>query len=53
VDGEDIQRNLRGWQDQVGYVPQSIYLTDDTLRRNVAFGLPDEDIDGAAAGAGR
>ena len=39
VDGEDIQNNLRNWQNQIGYVPQSIYLTDDTLRRNVAFGL--------------
>lgn len=45
VDGEDIQPNLRGWQDQIGYVPQSIFLTDDTLRRNVAFGLSDERID--------
>lgn len=48
VDGQDIQTNLRGWQDQIGYVPQSIYLTDDTLRRNVAFGLPDEQIDDVA-----
>lgn len=48
VDGQDIQQNLRAWQNQIGYVPQSIYLTDDTLRRNVAFGLPDEQIDDAA-----
>ena len=48
VDGKRIQTNLRSWQDQIGYVPQSIYLTDDTLRRNVAFGLPDEQIDDAA-----
>lgn len=48
VDGRDIQRNLRAWQDQIGYVPQSIYLTDDTLRRNIAFGLSDEQIDDAA-----
>ena len=48
LDGEDVQRNLRAWQDQIGYVPQSIYLTDDTLRRNVAFGLADEAIDDAA-----
>jgi ABC-type multidrug transport system fused ATPase/permease subunit len=48
VDGVDIQGRLRGWQDQVGYVPQSIYLTDDSLRRNVAFGLPAEQIDEAA-----
>jgi ABC-type multidrug transport system fused ATPase/permease subunit len=48
VDGADIQRDLRTWQDQIGYVPQSIYLTDDTLRRNVAFGLPDNAVDEAA-----
>lgn len=48
VDGIDIQTNLRGWQDQIGYVPQSIFLTDDTLRSNVAFGLPKEQIDEAA-----
>jgi ABC-type multidrug transport system fused ATPase/permease subunit len=48
VDGEDIQRNLRVWQNQIGYVPQTIYLTDDTLRRNVAFGLADNQIDDAA-----
>lgn len=48
VDGKDIQDNLRNWQDQIGYVPQSIFLTDDTLRRNVAFGLSDEQIDDAA-----
>jgi len=48
VDGQDIQQNLRAWQDKIGYVPQSIYLTDDTLRRNVAFGLPNDQIDDAA-----
>lgn len=48
VDGQDIQQNLRHWQNQIGYVPQSIYLTDDTLRRNVAFGIPNEQIDDAA-----
>ena len=48
VDNTDIQLDLRGWQDQIGYVPQSIYLTDDTLRRNVAFGLPKGEIDDGA-----
>lgn len=48
VDGKDIQANLRNWQDQIGYVPQSIFLIDDTLRRNVAFGLSDKQIDDAA-----
>lgn len=48
IDGVDMQSNLRGWQEQIGYVPQAIFLTDDTLRRNVAFGLPNEQIDEAA-----
>ena len=45
VDGIDIQNNIRGWQDQIGYVPQSIYLTDDTLRQNIAFGIPANQVD--------
>lgn len=45
VDGHDVWSNLRGWQDQIGYVPQSIFLTDDTLRRNIAFGLSNGQID--------
>lgn len=48
VDGVDIQSCIRQWQDQLGYVPQSIFLTDDSLRRNVAFGLPPDSIDEAA-----
>lgn len=48
VDGVNIQENLRSWQSQIGYVPQSIYLTDDTLRRNVAFGLAEKDINDEA-----
>lgn len=45
VDGVDAQANMRGWQDQIGYVPQSIFLIDDTLSRNIAFGIPDTQID--------
>lgn len=48
LDGVSIQENLRNWQDQIGYVPQSIFLTDDTLRRNVAFGLANEQINDTA-----
>lgn len=48
VDGVKVETNPRGWQDQIGYVPQSIFLTDDTLRRNVAFGLSDDEIDESA-----
>ena len=50
VDGVDILTSLRSWQDQIGYVPQTIFLTDDTLRRNVAFGLPNDQIDETAVG---
>ena len=52
VDKENIQPGLRSWQDQIGYVPQSVYLTDDTLRNNVAFGILSDQIDeGAVARA--
>ena len=45
IDGIDIHTNLRGWQDQIGYVSQSIFLSDDSLRRNIAFGLHLDQID--------
>lgn len=45
VDECDIYSAAGKWRRQLGYVPQSIYLTDDTLRRNIAFGQPDEKID--------
>lgn len=48
VNGVDISENVRGWQCQIGYVPQSIFLSDDTLRANVAFGVPCGAIDDAA-----
>ena len=48
VDGRNITENRRSWQNQVGYVPQSIYLLDDTLRRNVALGIALENIDETA-----
>lgn len=50
VDGVDIQSHLREWQNNLGYVPQSIFLTDDTIRRNVAFGVPEKEIDDEAVG---
>lgn len=48
VDGEDIAGNERSWQRQIGYVPQDIFLTDDTIRRNVAFGIAPDAVDDAA-----
>jgi ABC-type multidrug transport system fused ATPase/permease subunit len=44
VDGVDIQSNIRGWQNHIGYVPQTIYFLDDTLRNNIAFGLEADQI---------
>jgi len=48
IDNVDIDTNMRGWQNQIGYVPQTIYLTDDTLRHNIAFGLEEDQIDDGA-----
>lgn len=46
VDGTPITRdNVRAWQRTLGYVPQSIYLIDDTVAANIAFGVPRDAID--------
>ena len=45
VDGKNIHKGIRSWQNQIGYVPQHIFLYDDSLRRNVAFGIPVNLID--------
>ena len=48
VDGRPLTPALvPAWQASIGYVPQDIFLTDDTIARNIAFGLPDEKIDPA------
>ncbi|MDA7822734.1 ABC transporter ATP-binding protein/permease [Opitutales bacterium] len=39
------ENNVSDWQQMVGYVPQDIYLLDDTLRRNIAFGVEDSQVD--------
>ena|GEM_PF-4176380 len=44
IDGVDAQSNLRGWQHQIRYVGQNIVLVDDTIRRNIAIGIPDDEI---------
>ena len=44
-DGQDIHHAVKEWQENIGYVPQTIYLTDDTLRNNIAFGIDNDDID--------
>lgn len=48
VDGNDIHQNLNDWQRGIGYVSQHIYLTDDSIRRNIAFGVHESDIDNTA-----
>ena len=45
VDGTDIRTDIGAWQKHIGYVPQSIYLVDQTLRHNIAFGIDDDKID--------
>lgn len=46
VDGNVVESSrLRNWQLNLGYVPQQIYLTDDTIARNIAFGLPHDSVD--------
>jgi ABC-type multidrug transport system fused ATPase/permease subunit len=45
VDNISIYTDLRRWQNLIGYVPQSIFLIDDTLERNIAFGVPNREID--------
>ncbi len=47
LDNRKIEQFEGFWGDRVGYVPQNIFLADDTLRRNIAFGLADEEIDEA------
>lgn len=48
VDGSNVSENLSKWQNQIGYVPQAIYLTDGTLKENIAFGIPEELINEGA-----
>jgi ABC-type multidrug transport system fused ATPase/permease subunit len=45
VDDVSIYQNLRAWQNLIGYIPQSIFLTDETIEKNIAFGVPDHLID--------
>jgi ATP-binding cassette, subfamily B, bacterial PglK len=45
VDDTSIYQNLRAWQNLIGYIPQSIFLTDETIEKNIAFGVPDHLID--------
>jgi len=44
ADGKDINENYRAWLKNIGYIPQMIFMLDDTIRNNVAFGVPEDKI---------
>ena len=44
-DGVDIFKNYESWLAQIGYIPQSIYLIDESIRDNIAFGIDADKID--------
>ena len=48
VNGQNIKSVKQSWQQQIGYIPQTIFLMDDSLRRNIAIGIADDQIDEVA-----
>lgn len=44
-DGKDVMEHYGQWLSHIGYIPQNIYMLDDSIRHNIAFGVKDEDID--------
>lgn len=48
ADGMDVHQHPDTWHKELGYIPQVIYLSDDTIRNNIAFGIADKDIDDQA-----
>lgn len=44
VDGESVLRNIDSWRNNIGYIPQNIYLSDDTIKNNIALGIAPNDI---------
>lgn len=47
VDGVDILQNLERWRNTISYVPQTVFLRDDTIKNNIAFGIEEGEIDDA------
>jgi ATP-binding cassette, subfamily B, bacterial PglK len=45
IDGQDLRTCTTAWQRRLGVVPQTVFLVDDSLRRNIALGYPDDQID--------
>jgi ABC-type multidrug transport system fused ATPase/permease subunit len=48
INGQDIFHMKSAWQKSIGYIPQAIFLMDDSLRRNIAIGIADNEIDDVA-----
>lgn len=48
IDGIDIKKCMASWHESIGYIPQAIYLMDDNIRANIAFGIPEPEIDDTA-----
>ena len=48
IDNDDMLKNLPAWQNHIGYVPQDVYLVDDTIKKNIAFALPEITINDEA-----
>ena len=45
VDGVEVKNNIKSWQKNIGFVPQQVYLDDDTIKKNIALGVSEEKID--------
>lgn len=45
ADGQNVKEHYRKWIKNIGYIPQMIFMLDDTIRKNVAFGVPEDKID--------
>lgn len=45
ADGVNVKDNYEAWLKNIGYIPQTIFMIDSTIRKNVAFGIADEEID--------
>jgi ABC-type multidrug transport system fused ATPase/permease subunit len=45
ADGKDIQSDMQGWLNRIGYVSQSLYLTEGSIKQNIAFGVPEGEVD--------
>ncbi|MEE1255900.1 MAG: ABC transporter ATP-binding protein, partial [Lachnospiraceae bacterium] len=45
IDGMDIKEHMHAWHSCIGYIPQTIYLMDDTIRANITFGVSEEEVD--------